>query len=108
MVGVEFPLPRQQFAIQWDSAPVISEANITGFSLSIQSPGGLMCDDISSVSNATESLCSWEASAVSQVHTFTVSALNCDGTQEGASSDSVSVTLQGNLLSDMIRCLPAL
>ena len=94
MLGIDFPLPGRQFAVQWDSTSVVSEANITGFLLSIQGPGGLMCDDTSSISDATESLCSWDASAVGQTHNFSVSALNCGGTQEGASSDSVSITLQ--------------
>ena len=94
MLGIDFTLPGRQFAVQWDSTSVVSEANITGFLLSIQSPGGLTCDDTSSISDATESLCSWDESAVGQTHNFSVSALICGGTQEGAWSDSVSITLQ--------------
>ena len=90
---INFIVPRVAFVIKWDGTAVVSGRDVTGFQ--VNSPSGITCDDTSSSPSAMESRCSWEPSAVGQIHSLTVSAINC-GSQQGPPSQSVSVNLQGN------------
>ena len=98
---VNFTLPREEFAIRWDSTAVVSDSAVTGFQ--VDSPSGITCEDTSSSPSAMESRCSWEPSAVGQTHSISVSAINC-GSQQGA-SDCVSVNLQGNYTNGMFNII---